>query len=212
MPYSIVHIDLVNKKLKNKKISPQDKLDFFVGNIITDISYNLNSYWISIKREDTHYYTWQDYMQVDFANNFFLKENMTKNYLIYWYYYHLLTDKFWRDFEFEWRYVNEDIYNTYQISRKINSEIDLLNFEDKYLFDKLYNYKIENYKLPSVFYNISIDLIQKSYIDLLDYMTLKKTFSKWESNDKYKDLIEKYFSYDHHLSLKNKAFNEINIF
>jgi len=212
MPYSIVHLDLANKKVKSLNISKEKKLDFFVWNIIVDNSYNLNSYWIEkISRDDTHYHTNQNYMEVDFVNNFFTKEDINKNYLIYWYYYHLLVDKFWRDFEFEWRKLDEDIYKAYQISRKINSKIDLEKFLDKKIIVELYSYQIDIFKLPWVFQHISQEIMQKSYIDILDYMTFKKTFSKWDFDEKYEYFINKYFSYNHHLDMKDRAFNNIKI-
>ena len=42
-------------------------------------------------------------------------------------------------------------------------------------------------------------------------MTLKNNFKKWEKDDNIKSLVEKYFSYENHLILKEKAFLKINL-
>lgn len=213
MPYSIVHLELWNKKSKQLNLSKKENLDFLAWNIIVDISYNINSYWYKdISRDDTHYHTWQNYF-VDFPDNFIKKENIKINYLIYWYYYHLLVDMFWRDNEFPWRILDDSIHKAYQISRKINAKIDFDNFDNfnnTQLINDLYNYDLSWIVLPSVLNKIPLDIIQKSYIDIIDYMTFKKTFSKWDTDKKYMDLVQKYFSYNHYTDLKNKAFESIN--
>lgn len=227
MPYSIVHFELAKSLKDIKNITKSEQLDFIIWSIIVDSSYDLYSRWINtIKREDSHYYKWEDYMAFDFVNNFYKKEVLKNkgNYLILWYYYHLIVDEKWKDDNFLSLNMEENshIRYIYQISRKVNAFYDLKelkkdkNFNN--IIDDLYNYKIDNNKLPSVFKNIDNDIINQVKNDILDYMIWKKHFSKWEDiltpykiiddhieiKDDIKKEVEKYFSYKEYKKFKDK--------
>jgi len=227
MPYSIVHFELANKLKNIEKLSENEYLDFIIWNIIVDSSYDLNNRWIkNILRENTHYNIWENYMTCDFPKNFYEKEikNKETNYLKLWYYYHLLIDELWRNEALvKTMSENSHIRYLYQISRKINAFYDLQkekknkNFDE--IINKLYNYEISKNKIPSVFENIDINVLNEVKNDILDYMTLKKHFTKWEDILKpykiYKDKIEikedikkeidKYFPYIDYLKFKENV-------
>ena len=185
MPYSIVHLELANKKIKEKKdLTEENILDFFVWSLIVDSSYDLEKYWIkNIKRDDTHYHKWEEYLKSNFPKNFLdieLKNNKN-NYLKLGYYYHLLVDKVWRDNEVSnTKEENTQFRYIYQISRKIHAFYDLENFlhleNGQNIIDNLYNYKIDKNKYPSIFNNIEEKILKQVLKDILDYMTRKKTF------------------------------------
>lgn len=215
MPYSIIHLELAHKKSKELNLENNDLLDFLVWNLIVDSSYDLSELWINIEREETHYHKWENYFEVDFPIYFLKKElkNNKNNYLKLWYYYHLQLDKFRRDNELKAIYNDENIRNAYQIARKENAKSDFEIFikQNNNLIEKLYNYEFNIEILPEIFKNIEKEKLKITFTNILDYMTLKSNFKKWEESENTKFLIEKYFSYENHLELKEKAFLEINL-
>ena len=132
MPYSIIHLETSVRKLEWKNLDKIDYLDFIVWGLLVDCSYNLNAHWIEISREDTHYHPWESYFNVNFPKNFLDREinNWNNNYLNRWYYFHLLTDKLYRDVEWKkitWKSDLEMKY-LYEVYRKTNAYIDLQEF------------------------------------------------------------------------------------
>ncbi|MDD4151642.1 MAG: hypothetical protein PHR68_03430 [Candidatus Gracilibacteria bacterium] len=215
MPYSIIHLEIAHKKSKELNLENKNFLDFLVGNLIVDSSYDLSELGVNIEREETHYHKGENYFEVDFPVNFLEKElkNTKNNYLKLGYYYHLQLDKFRRDNELKTIYNDDSIRNAYQIARKENAKKDLKNFIKKNndLIEKLYNYEFNIEILPEIFKNIEKEKLKITFTNILDYMTLKNNFKKGEENENTKILIEKYFSYENHLKLKEKAFLEINL-
>jgi hypothetical protein len=213
MPYSIVHIDLALQKNEELKLEWEDLLDFLVWNILVDSSYSLFEFGVELSRPDTHYHPWEDYFIADFTNNFFVQEleNDRNNYLKLWYYYHLLIDKFRLGNEISEIYTDDEVRNAFQISRKLNAKIDFENLENKDIIEELYNYEFNLDKLPQVLKNIDTKILKSVLNNILDYMAWKNHFVKWERNHKTDDIISKYFSYDKHIDLKNRALKEINL-
>jgi hypothetical protein len=227
MPYSIVHFELANKVKNIEKLSKSEYLDFLIWNIIVDSSYDLENRWIKhIHRDNTHYNVWENYMIADFPKNFYNKEikNQKINYIKLWYYYHLLVDELWRDDNLvKTMWEKTHIWYIYQISRKVNAFYDLKkvkenpNFEE--IINDLYNYKIDNKKLPSIFKSIDNNIMNNVIKDILDYMVWKKHFSKWEDilnpykiqgdtiivKKEIQKEIDKYFSYKDYLLFKEKV-------
>jgi len=222
MPYSITHLEIWNNKAKQLNIKNTELLDFLVWNIICDCSYDLKENWVSIWRDLTHYYKWLNYFSTDFPNNFFEKEIVWDeyNFLKLWYYYHLLVDKLWRD-KGPLRTVEEEerweLRHIYQISRKIYAFYDYKEFVEKNwenLIKELYSYKIYKNinKLPSFMKDINIDIIQKVFLDILDYMTMKKSFLKaWNIMEKYVVIDDNKIKIENELKLKlNQNFSYEN--
>jgi hypothetical protein len=65
--------------------------------------------------------------------------------------------------------------------------------------------------LPIVLKNIDRKILKWALNNILDYMTLKNHFVKWERNHKTDDIIANHFSYDKHIELKNSALKEIEL-
>lgn len=213
MPYSIVHIDLALQKNEELKLEKEDLLDFLVWNILVDSSYDLSVFGVKFTRPDTHYHPWEDYFIANFPNNFFELElkNYENNYFKLGYYYHLLLDKFRLANEISEIYTDDEVRNAFQISRKLNAQKDFENLENKEIIDDLYNYEFDTNKLPKVLQNIDQEILRQVLNNILDYMTLKNHFVKWEKNHKTDDIIAKHFSYDKHIELKNMALKEIKL-
>ncbi len=215
MPYSIVHIDLALQKNEELKLERQDLLDFLVWNILVDSSYDLEIFGIESSRPDTHYHPEEDYFVADFPNNFYNQElnnnNNNNNYLKFGYYYHLLLDKFRLGNEISEIYTDDEVRNAFQISRKLNAQIDFENLSNKEIIEELYNYEFNLDKVPKVLQNIDEKILKWILNNILDYMTWKNHFVKWERNHKTDDIISKYFSYDKHIELKNRALKEIKL-
>ncbi len=213
MPYSIVHIDLALKKNNQLNLEKDDLIDFLVWNILVDSSYCLFEFGVELSRPDTHYHTWEDYFVANFPNNFFSQElkNDENNYFKLGYYYHLLLDKFRLTNEINEIYTDDEVRNAFQISRKLNAQIDFENLENKEIIEELYNYEFNLDKLPIVLKNIDRKILKWALNNILDYMTLKNHFVKWERNHKTDDIIANHFSYDKHIELKNSALKEIEL-
>lgn len=217
MPYSIVHIDLALQKNRELSLKWQDLLDFLVWNILVDTSYNLAKFGIELPRSDTHYYPCENYFIADFPNNFYIQEleNNGKKYLRLGYYYHLLLDKFRRDNEISEIYTDDEVRNAFQISRKLNAQVDfekfLENTDSKKIILDLYSYKFDKYKLPKVLHSIDEKILKKVFHNILDYMTGKNHFTKWERSHKTDEIINEHFNYEKHLDFKTKALKEIKI-
>ncbi len=213
MPYSIVHIDLALQKNNDLNLEWQDLLDFLVWNILVDSSYNLSIFGIEISRPDTHYHPWEGYFVADFPNNFYIQEleNNSKNYLKLGYYYHLLLDKFRLNNELNEIYTDDEIRNAFQISRKLNAQIDFEKLSNKKIIEELYNYELNLDKLPKVFHNIDEKVLKKVFLSILDYMTGKNHFTKWERSHKTDEIIKEHFNYEKHLDFKIKALKEIKL-
>ena len=232
MPYSIIHLESSVKFLEWKDLDKQDYLDFIVWGLLVDSSYDLNRKWVEfITRDHTHYHVWQDWFTANFTDTYFEKEfkNDLKNSLKQGYYYHLLIDKFYRDFEWKEILLNIDI-NTdsdieylYEVYRKINAKQDLFDFIDYYwkdIINDLYNYEVDTSKLPSCFSWIDASIIKTTLIDILDYMTFKKSFMKFDLEKNYYEIFEweiklkdnilekynNYFSREDYIKMKEKAF------
>jgi hypothetical protein len=229
MPYSIIHLNTSLDKLENKKLDNKDYLDFIVWWLLVDTSYNLYSHWIkNITRANTHYHVGQNYFEADFPQNFYQKEikNKKLNYIKLGYYYHLLVDKYYRDFEWKKAILNTnlELKYLYEVYRKQNAVDDLIDHINKYwdiIINQLYNYQIDNSKLPSIFKNINTKIIQNAYKDIIDNMTFKKHFIKYEKEVDYykhidwkivinKKILEKYnkhFSRKYYLEMIKKCKN-----
>nr|MDD3720200.1 hypothetical protein [Candidatus Gracilibacteria bacterium] len=193
MPYSIVHIEL-GVSLKDYFNNENDFLDFLAGSIFVDSSYELNNQGVQIKREDTHYHKGEDYINSEFPDNFLKKELKTNfsNFKL-GYYYHLILDKLWRDSSFVGEaYKNNDLDEIYQLSRIFHANIDLNDFikvDNNNYIDKLYKYKINKNSLPSVFLNIDTNILNDTYMSIIDYMVNKKTFKKVSNEDEVYTII-----------------------
>ncbi len=215
MPYSIVHLKLAKKKNDSLKIckTKQEELDFFVWNIFVDSSHELKTFWINLKRDDTHYYKWQNYFNFDFPWNFLKQEIIKNNFFNLWYYYHLKVDELWRDIFFtqkiflEWKKTDFSD-SLYHVFRKYYAFLDYKDFEknNKNLILDLYKYKINKEKIPKIFKNIDLEILQKSYLQILDYMFFKDIFQKKDElkylkikddkifiDEEIKKVIEKYY-------------------
>ncbi len=194
MPFSIVHIEIW-AKLKDYLPTEDNLLEFLAWSIFVDSSYNLKELWIDIKREVTHYYNWDSYYSSDFPSNF-KKMELDKNFTYFnlWYYYHLLLDQLWRDSEFVWDcYKDVDKENLYQLSRIVYSKYDLDAFiEDFWLsiLDKLYSFKLDKNKIPYIYSDIDLKYLQKTYLSIIDYMRLTKTFRKIEWDREFYKIVD----------------------
>lgn len=229
MPFSIVHVEIWTK-LKNYLPKEDNFLEFLAWNIFVDSSYNLMELWILIDRDITHFYSLEWYFKSDFPYNFKIIElDNNFSYFNLWYYFHLILDKLWRDSNFVWDcYKDVDKENLYQLSRIVYSKYDLNSYIKAYwadIIDKLYNYKLDKNKLPKIYYDINVELLQSTYISILDYMTWKNHFIKVESKyDLYKIVnnkivildkkveqqMNKYFPYEKYLELKNRWLEILN--
>ncbi len=221
MPYSIVHIKTSINFLEWKNLDKNDYLDFLAWSLLPDCSYNLYSQWVDITRDDTHYHPWEDWFTAKFPANYNNIELPTESdsYFVKWYYHHLLVDEYYRDNEWKKESYDEDMKCLYEIYRKINAYEDLLDLTDKSLIEKLYNYKIDKSKLPSIFIDIDVDKLQNVFIELLDHLKFKKRFIKYDTELNYyhlkdnkiiikNDFIDKYnkyFSREEYLDMINNA-------
>jgi hypothetical protein len=83
----------------------------------------------------------------------------------------------------------------------------------------LYDYHIDTTKLPRVFNDISQEILQKVYLDILDHMNFKTSFVKYENeldyytivegvvviNDNIKEKYNKYFPRSDYLNMKDRV-------
>jgi hypothetical protein len=87
-------------------------------------------------------------------------KNDENNYFKLGYYYHLLLDKFRLTNEINEIYTDDEVRNAFQISRKLNAQIDFENLENKEIIEELYNYEFNLDKLPIVLKNIDRKILK----------------------------------------------------
>lgn len=188
MPYSIVHTELAFQTKKPLFEKKSDFLWYLVWSIFVDSNYILSKSWFHLHRKRTHYYEDSEYENVDFPENFWNQEERKNTPFFIWYYFHLITDKVWRDSSLiQKAYQSEELERRYQISRKIHSFYDL----QKLLWDKEKIWILhESLKLdfssilfPSIFKEVPYEVLQTTYAKMLDYMLWKDFFLKKSENE-----------------------------
>ena len=230
MPYSAVHFEL-GLSFRNKFQDYNEFLDFLAGSIFVDVSYILNTYSINISRAKTHFYEEGEFENADFDRTF-QKDHTECSAFLTWYFVHLVVDKVWRDSPFVRKvYFDEELESLYQFSRKIYASKDIAHISERESVQKvikdLYSYKVERLKLPFLFHDLDETMLQKAFIELLDYMFGKKIFyKKIESKNAYKiskgavrikdtkmkSQLKKFFPYKEYAKLKKTWFEKMKNF
>ena len=232
MPYSIVHSEIAFLSRDFLKyLSEKDFLEFLVWNIFVDSSHLLFELWYkNIHRHTTHYYR-KDFYEIDNFPEIFWEQEKEYSPLFVGYYFHLLTDKIWRDSNFiEAAYKNLDEEREYQISRKIHAFMDyknlLWNKDSLNMVEKLYTFSFEWVKTPSIFTEVKTEDLERVLYGILDYMLGKKLFvKKTEKEEDYssnngefiikdsqlQEKVQKKYPYEEYNFLKKEALYQFQI-
>lgn len=230
MPYSIVHTELAFKTAEELEFNENQFQEYIVGSIFVDANYLLQEYWFQTNRRVTHYYEDIVYEKAPFPEDFLKKEWISSPFCL-GYYFHLLTDRVWRDSSAVGKaYRSEEMDNYYQISRKIHSyhDLQILLGNKKYLdiIEKSRLFRFEKEKIPSIFHSIPKETLEKTYNKMVDFMLGKDFFMKesekhqiykienWVLHITDKDLERKvlqFFPYEEYLELKKEALAEFQL-
>lgn len=227
MPYSIVHTELAFETGSQLKLDNEEFLIYLIWSIFVDSNYLLSATGFHLNRSKTHYYENEVYEQSKFPENF-LKKEPPKNVFAIWYYFHLLTDKVWRESKIIKKvYLSKEQERRYQISRKIHSFYDLQKLlEDKKkieIIEKTEKFDFEKILFPEIFKEVPLTILKSTYKKMLDFMLGRDFFMKesenkedykitgWRLHIKDKELesrVLQAFSYDEYQSLKKVALNQ----
>ncbi len=227
MPYSIVHTELAFQTGDQLQLDHKELLEYIIWSIFVDSNYLLSDMALHITRPKTHYYEWEAYEVAKFPDNF-LEQEPWKSVFNIWYYYHLITDRVWRDSAMiQMAYKSIEQERWYQISRKIYSFYDLQQLlQDKKkeeIIKETMSLNFDKIDFPKIFKDVPSSIIKSTYKKMLDFMLGKNFFIK-ESEDKNDYRITEWwlhindkglerrvleaFSYDEYQALKKTALDQ----